>query len=174
MITNTEWRRLKDLVEGIGKNSGWIEGQSRDAEEDRIAASSVREFLERKGHVPRHGVQVAFEDGQVILTGEVSWLQRMPEAEEGILRMPDVSRVTNRLTVRPYESANDLKSRIVEALESRAHLIASRIRIERKDGIVTLRGTASSAQYRDLAGQVAACAPGVSRVENLIEVQPSS
>lgn len=172
MITNTEWRRLRDLFEGIGKDSGWIEEQSGETEKDRTIASSVREFLEQNGHVPPHGVHVVSEGGQVTLIGEVSWLHRMPEAEEGILRMPDVSKLTNHLKVRPYESANDLKSRIVEALQSRAHLIASRIRIERKDGIVTLQGTASSAQYRDLAGQVAACAPGVSRVENLIEVQP--
>ena len=74
-------------------------------------------------------------------------------------------------SVRPYESETDLKSRVVTALGGRAQRIANRIKIERHDGIVTLRGTVSSAKYREMAGQVAGCAPGVKRVENLLEVE---
>jgi osmotically-inducible protein OsmY len=169
-MTKTEWKQLRSLVEELDRESGWTEEQHAAAQENSEVASSVRDLLEGKGHVPPREAQVVSKNGQVDLSGEVSWLRRMPEAEESILRLPGVSRVTNHLSVRPYKSANDLKSRVVEALEGRAHRIASRIGIERHDGVVTLRGIASSAQYRDLAGQVAACAPGVKRVENLIVV----
>lgn len=170
-MTNTEWTQIKRLVVELDEEAGWTEEQSAAAQENSRVATSVREFLERKGHIPRHEAHVVSRGGKVDLSGEVSWIRRMPEAEEAILRLPGVTDVNNRLSVRPYESASDLKSRVVEALGGRAHRIAGRIRIERQDGIVTLRGTASSAQYRELAGQVAACAPGVKRVENLIEVE---
>jgi osmotically-inducible protein OsmY len=174
MMTNTEWKQLRDLVEELDKDAGWTEERNAAAQENSDVASSVRDFLERKEHVPPGEAHIVSKNGQVELSGEVSWLRRFPEAEEAILQLPGVSSVTNHLSVRPYESANDLKSRVVEALEGRAHRIASRIRIERNGGVVTLRGVASSAKYRDLAGQVAACAPGVERVENLIEVDPPS
>jgi osmotically-inducible protein OsmY len=94
--------------------------------------------------------------------------------EEAILKMPGVSSVTNHLSVRRSDSVKDLRSKVVEAIEGRAHRIASRIKVERQGGVVTLRGVASSAQYKDLAGRVAACAPGVETVENLIEVDPGT
>ena len=166
-----ERTQLKNLVEELDEETGWAEELSGASQENSLIALSVLEFLEKRGHVPPHEAHVVSKGGQVDLNGEVSWLRRMPEAEEEILRLPGVSKVTNRMSVRPYESATDLKSRMVAAIEGRAHRMASRIRIERKKGVVTLRGTASSAQYRELAGQVAACAPGVERVENLIDVE---
>ena len=163
--------QIKRLVVELDEEAGWTQEQSEATQENTRVATSVREFLEGKGHIPGHEAHVVSRGGQVDLSGEVAWIRRMPEAEEAILRLPGVTGVTNRLSVRPYESASDLKSRVVGALEGRAHRVASRIRIERQGGVVTLRGIASSAQYRDLAGQVAACAPGVKVVENLIEVE---
>jgi osmotically-inducible protein OsmY len=171
-MIDAEWKQLRDLIEELDRESGWAEEQSKMAEENARTASSVKELLEKKGHIPPQEAHVVSRQGQVTLSGEVSWLRGMSQAECAILRLPGVSGLTNRLTVRPCDSANDLKDRVVEALESRAHRIASRIRVERHDGVVTLRGNPSSVQYRDLAGQVAACAPGVKRVENLIDVNP--
>ena len=173
-MTDSEWMQIKRLVVELDEEAGWAEEQSAAAQENSNVATSVREFLERKGHIPRHEAHVVSRGGRVDLSGEVAWIRRMPEAEEAILRLPGVTDVTDHLTVRPYESELDMKSRVVGALEARAHRVASRIRIERQDGVVTLRGIASSAQYRDLAGQVAACAPGVKRVENQIKVEAST
>lgn len=169
-MTRREKELFLDLLEEKDEESGWTEEQSTAAQESGNVASSVRELLERNGHIPLREGHVVSRNGRVDLSGEVAWLRRMPEAVEAILQLPGVSSVTNGLCVRSYEPATDLKSRVVAALGGRAHRIANRIRIERRDGVVTLRGTVSSAQYKKLAGQVATCAPGVKRVENLLDV----
>jgi len=173
-MTDREWKQLKELVVELDEESGLTEEQSAVAQENRRVASAVRELLERGGHAPVREVHVVAKNGQVDLFGEVSWLRWVPEAEEAILTLPGVLSVTNRLSVRPCGSATDLKTRVVDAIEGRAHRIASRITIERHEGTATLRGTVSSAGYRELAGQVATCAPGVKRVKNMIEVETST
>jgi len=173
-MTTNDWKQLRDLVEELDEEAGLTEEEYEAAEEDSGVAWSVRDLLEGEGHLPPGEARIVAKHGQVDLSGEVSWLQGMPEAEEAILKMPGVSSVTNHLSVRRYDSVKDLRSKVVEAIEGRAHRIASRIKVERQGGVVTLRGVASSTQYKDLAGQVAACAPGVERVENLIEVDPAT
>ena len=96
-MTNTEWTQLRDLVDELDGEFGLGEEQSAAAQENSKVASSVTDFLEREGHVPPHEAHVVSKSGHVDLFGEASWLRRMPEAEEAILRLPGVSSVTNRL-----------------------------------------------------------------------------
>jgi osmotically-inducible protein OsmY len=98
----------------------------------------------------------------------------MAEAEQALLKLPGVSGVANRLRVRPFESEEELKSRVIDALVARAHSVANRITVGRRNGVVTLRGTLSSPLYKEVAGEVAKGAVGESKVEDSLTVEFSA
>ena len=78
-----------------------------------------------------------------------------------------------RTTVRPGTGSDrwfEIKSKIEEALKRNAELEARRIQVETIGNKVILRGTVRSWWQKKEAERVAWQAPGVTQVENQIEV----
>ncbi|HUB90654.1 MAG TPA: BON domain-containing protein [Dyella sp.] len=79
-----------------------------------------------------------------------------------------VKGVANRITITPQIEPRNIKTRIEAALQRRAHVDASHIKIETNKGAVSLLGEVDSLAERDTIEQAPWSAPGVQKlVDNL-------
>ena len=119
-------------------------------------------------------VKFVVKDGRVTLTGEVAWYYQSQEAAYEARRVIGVRDVTNLITIQPATSvlSTEVKRKIQSELARMADLDAKCIDVAVSDGTVTLRGSVRSWVERDKATQAAWSLPGVSRVENFIEITP--
>jgi osmotically-inducible protein OsmY len=74
--------------------------------------------------------------------------------------------------LKPRVSATEVKSRIEAAFRRSAELDAQKVRVETRNGNVTLRGDVRSWSELQEAERTAWSAPGVTEVENLVAIAP--
>jgi len=135
-------------------------------------AQSVVSGLRFNVAVPRDRIQVTVEDSWVTLEGEVEWQYQKSAAENAIKHLMGVKGVTNSISIKPRVSAADVKAKIEGAFARRAQLDANQIRVESSDNKVILRGSVRSWDEKEQAEQAAWAAPGVTKVENNVIVNP--
>jgi len=136
-----------------------------------IAAAAVR-ALEWDAYVPADRVKVTVTHGWVRLEGEVDTQFQKEDVEHVVRRLTGVQGVTNLITVRPHvtPSPEDLKRKVEEALVRSAETDARRIQVEVRGNTVILRGSVRAWAERQEAERVAWSAPGVTSVENHINI----
>ena len=117
--------------------------------------------------------KVIVRDGWLRLEGEAEWDYQRTRAYEAVRRVRGIKGVSNLITIKPTVAPSDLKRRIEEAFKRSAEIDARRITVEANGGEVTLRGTVRSWAEREEAARTAWRAPGVTKVTNLIAVDPS-
>ncbi len=139
---------------------------------DADIAQSVVSGLRFNVAVPPQRVQVTVENGWVTLEGELEWQYQKSAAESAVKYLIGVKGVTNNIDIKPRVSAADVKAKIESAFARRARLDANQIRIESTDGKVILSGSVHSWNEKEDAEQAAWAAPGVTRVENHMIVNP--
>jgi osmotically-inducible protein OsmY len=115
-------------------------------------------------------VQIVVHHGHVTLTGQVDWLFQRELAESLVRHVRGVAGVHNYVTIAARISAIDIKRRIVRALDLHADLDARRIEVMVRSHTVTLSGTVRSWAEREQAERAAGLAPGVTQVNNLLDV----
>jgi osmotically-inducible protein OsmY len=128
--------------------------------------------LEKAKLDQRGDIEVALEDGRVILTGMVTTVDAKRAVEKAALKEAKV--VENRLSVHPEEERTDLEIRkdIEKAVLSYTrYTVFDSVAIAVKDGYVLLGGSVNQ-PYRssDIERRIAKI-PGVRAIENVIEVQ---
>lgn len=147
--------------------AGWCEAAEGDEAITRAAESSYNftTVLERR-------VQVKVIDSIATLTGTVSDPEEKLLAKETLDLIPGVKRVENRIEIQsPGPARSD--AWIAQHLRQRLRVkntVSPATEVAVKNGIVTLSGTAESAQ----AEAATACAkkiPGVKSVENQLSLQ---
>lgn len=139
---------------------------------DTEVAQLVLRVLGSHVSVPCDKVQVTVEDGWVTLEGAVEWQYQKAAAENAIRYTVGVKGITNRITLKPHVSPSDVKSKIESALTRQAQLEANHVKVDADGGKVVLRGTVRTWREKDDAERAAWCAPGVTKVENDVAVNP--
>ena len=143
-----------------------------DEMDDAEIAKRVRDALEWDVVVPADQITVTVSNGWVKLEGEVQWNYERTAAERAVRNIRGVKGVTNLITVKPKVAPTDLKAKIEAALRRHAEEDADNIRVEVDGSKVTLRGRVHSWTEREAAEEAAWAAPGVTYVDNQIEVVP--
>jgi osmotically-inducible protein OsmY len=119
-------------------------------------------------------IKVLVKNGWVTLEGNVEWQYERTIAENTVRRLKGVRGITNSIVLKPRAQPSEIKRKIAEALKRNAELDANRITVEASDSKVVLKGTVRSWIEREEAERVAWSAPGITRVEDRIVVNPDA
>lgn len=141
---------------------------------DTEIAEGVLNALKWNISVPADKIQVKVEDGVVSLEGEVTWDYQRTAAKETIEHLMGVKAVHNFITLKPsitQVTPVNIKQKIAAAFERSATIDAGKINVEFADGKVMLTGKVRSFAEQDDAVAAAWSAPGVTEVENRLELE---
>jgi osmotically-inducible protein OsmY len=141
---------------------------------DADLAKAVIDALRWNAGIPADKIDVTVDHGWVTLKGQVDYGFQKRLAERAVERLSGVVGVTNLIVVKsqPSPSPQELKQQIEKALIRNAETDARRITVEVQGSKVILRGTVSSYAEKKAAEETAWSAPGVTEVENRLEVSP--
>lgn len=139
-----------------------------DPEIAREAVAAIKSQLP----APAEQIKVVVRDGWITLEGQVYWQYQRELAEKAVRRLDGVLGVLNRIRLEPQAVTSDIKRKIEEAFRRSAEVEANRIAVETTDGEVVLKGVVRSWIEREEAERVAWATPGVTRIEDRIEVSP--
>ncbi len=117
-------------------------------------------------------LKVIVRDGWVTLEGATEWNYQKERAENAIRHLLGVNGVINSIIVKPKVSPIEVKRKIEEAFKRSAEIDANRITVEAYDGEVILKGTVHTWFERKEAERAAWSAPGVTKVQDKISIQP--
>lgn len=164
--------RSAKRVRGVRAVANELQVRLKVARADDEIAHDAARALTLHGSLP-DTIQATVHEGHITLTGRVPWLFHKTSAEVTVRHIPGVVSVVNRIEVTPMASFRDVRRRITEALHRVADLNARHVNVEIKGSTAMLTGTVSTWGQRELAERAAASAPGIAKVENLIEVTPA-
>lgn len=164
--------RAAKSVRGVRAVANDVEVRPKLDRTDVDMARDAVHALELRGTVP-DTVQATVHDRHITLTGKVGWLYQKYDAEQAVRHVKGVRGVFNHIEVAKGAVARDVRHRIVEALHRNADIDARQITVDVDEDRTTLRGTVTTWLQREAAERAAASAPGITRVDNHITVEPA-
>ena len=117
-------------------------------------------------------IQVFVDKGRVTLEGTAGWQYQRQTADRAVRYLAGVRDVNNHIVVRPVAEQAVVKGQIEAALIRNARIDAGHVRVEVREGHVTLSGTVQSWLEREEAERAAWSSPGVVEVDNELIVNP--
>jgi hyperosmotically inducible protein len=137
--------------------------------DDRIESSARKSYV-FKTYLKDDSIKTESKDGAVILTGTVAEASHKSLAENTVESLPGVKSVDNRLKVKgesPAEHSDTwISLKVKTALLFHRNVSASQTDVDVKDGIVTLKGEASSQAQKELTTEYARDIDNVKEVKN--------
>jgi osmotically-inducible protein OsmY len=153
-------------------------GPLRASEMDDRIESSARDSYVFKTYLKGDDIKIQSKDGVATLTGSVSEESHKSLAQETVADLPGVKSVDNRLEVkgeRPAEKSDAwLITKVKTTLLFHHSVSGFKTEVNVKDGIVTLRGEATSQAQKDLTTEYAKDVEGVKEVKNEMTVSKTS
>jgi osmotically-inducible protein OsmY len=144
--------------------------------DDRIQASAEKSYV-FKTYLKDDDIKIQSKDGVVSLTGTVSEESHKSLAQETVAGLPGVESVDNRLEVKgeqPAEKSDAWLSAKVKTTLLFHQNVSAMTEVNTKDGIVTLKGDATSLAQKDLTTEYARDVEGVKDVRNEMRVLNTS
>lgn len=138
---------------------------------DAEIAESVLRALRWHSGVQEEKVKIRVENGVVKLEGEVEWNFQRSNARMAIEHIDGVRSVINLIEVKPAVKPTDIQQKISNAFHRHATLDAKNITVEVNGSRITLRGTVRSFAEKEDADYAAWTAPGVTIVDNRLELK---
>ena len=137
---------------------------------DADIAGEALTVLSLSPSVPADRIKVLVDNGWLTLEGTVDRQSQKEAAEEILRNVTGLKGISNLLQVRLRTVAEEVKSKIDEALWHDGRLDAQNISVAAIDGRIILEGKVHDRQELEEAEQAARSVPGVQRVENHIRV----
>ena len=137
---------------------------------DKEIAKAVVNALTWNASVPDEKLTIEVRDGWVHLSGELEWHFQKDAARKTIENLLGVKGVINNITLKQKIVPSKILQKITNAFERLAHLDAKNIKVEVDGNKVKLKGKVNSYAEKEAAKRTAFFAPGVSEVEDEIEV----
>jgi len=138
--------------------------------DDRIEAAAKASY-NYKTYLKEDDIQIRSKDGVVTLTGTVASDSHRFMAQETVADLPGVQRVDNKLLLKDEESSKPssdlwIWDKVKATLLFHRSVSAIHTDVAVKEGVVTLRGVASSDAEKALATEYARDVDGVKSVDN--------
>jgi len=145
--------------------------------DDRIVSTAKNSYM-FKTYLQDDDIKIESRDGAVTLTGIVADNFNKSLAEETVAGIPGVKSVDNRLEVKgtPPSANSDawIRDKVKLTLLFHRSVSAGTTEVDVKDGIVTLRGDATSQAQKELTTEYAKDVEGVKDVNNEMVVSSPS
>src|ERR1051325_7636318 len=145
----------------------------RSSETDERIESSFTKTYVYKTYLKDEHIKISAKDGTVTLSGSVADETHKPMAQDTAEALPGVKSVDNRIEItgdRPTENSDKwISMKVKSALLLHRNVNAHKTNVYVKDGVVTLRGEASSLAQKDLTAEYAKDVNGVKGIKNELE-----
>lgn len=137
--------------------------------DDRIESSAKKSYV-FKTYLKGDSIKTESKNGVVVLTGTVAEASHKSLAQDTVEGLPGVKSVDNRLKVKgesPTEQSDTwICMKVKTALLFHRNVRAGETDVYVKDGVVSLRGEASSLAQKELTAEYAKDVEGVKSVKN--------
>jgi len=137
---------------------------------DGELAAAAEKQIKCSALIPSGQVELTVYEGWIKLEGEVEWWYHKGAAENVVNHLAGVKGVTNLIRVIPKLPRTGLATAVNSAIERNGLLDASKIHVEVSGSEVILRGEVRNHVEWEEAERTAWAAPGVSSVDNQLEV----
>ena len=144
-----------------------------DETDDRIVSAAKKSHVFRT-ELKGDSIKTVSKNGVVTLTGTVADSSHKSLAQDTVESLPGVKSVDNRLKVkgRGHDEHSDgwITAKVKSTLLFHRNVSSSGTDVYVKDGVVSLRGEASSLAQKELTGEYAKDVEGVKEVKNEMTV----
>ena len=163
--------RAAQRVKGVKIVACDIEVDTIRKKTDRELAEVVDSVLHWNSTVNSDNIKILIDDAWIYLDGTVEWEYERIFAQRCLENLVGVRGITNNISIQPNPvDPEEIRNSIVKTFERSATVDSAGVSVFVTDNKVTLTGKVRSWAERKDAERAARLAPGVSEVDNQLEV----